>query len=90
VSLAPCSLRRNGKEPPVQPSKQEHNLFSVMGQKPAGHATALIIAAIEADAECYALHELGFVTVSETVLVSDSVYFGSAGVSADANQRREA
>jgi hypothetical protein len=62
----------------VQPSKQEHNLFSVMGQKPAGHATALIIAAIEADAEYYALHELGFVTVSKTVLVSDSVYVGSA------------
>ena len=57
----------------MQPSKQEHSLFSVMGQKPAGHATALIIAAIEADAEYYALHELSFVTVSETVLVSDSV-----------------
>jgi hypothetical protein len=62
----------------VQPSKQEHSLFSVMGQKPTGHATALIIAAIEADAEYYALHELGFVTVSATTLVSDSVYVGSA------------
>jgi hypothetical protein len=61
----------------VQPSKQEHSLFSVMGQKPKGHATALIIAAIEADAEYYALHELGFVTVSATMLVSDSVYVGS-------------
>jgi hypothetical protein len=62
---------------PVQPSKQEHSLFSVMGQKLAGHATALIIATIEADAEYYALHELGFVTVSATMLVSDSVYVGS-------------
>jgi hypothetical protein len=62
----------------VQPSKQEHSLFSVMGQKPTGHATALIIAAIEADAENYALHELGFLTVSATTLVSDSVYVGSA------------
>ncbi|MFZ0644838.1 MAG: hypothetical protein WA690_01920 [Candidatus Acidiferrales bacterium] len=41
-----------------------------------GHATALIIAAIKADAEYYALHELGFVTVSETMLVSDSIYIG--------------
>jgi hypothetical protein len=60
----------------MQPSKQEHNLFSVMGQKSAGHATELIIAAIEADAEYYALQELGFVTVSATTLVSDSVYVG--------------
>ncbi len=60
----------------TQPSKQEHSLFSVMGQKSAGHATALIIAAIEADAEYFALHELGFVTVSATTLVSDSVYVG--------------
>ena len=58
----------------MQPSNQEHSLFSVMGQKPTGHATALIIAAIEADAEYYALHELDFVTVSATMLVSDSVY----------------
>jgi hypothetical protein len=70
--------RRNVRRDPVQPLKQEHNLFSVMGQKPTGHATALIIAAIAADAERYALHELGFVAVSETVLVSDSVYIGSA------------
>jgi hypothetical protein len=62
----------------VQFGKQEHSLFSVMGQKATGHATALIIAAVEADAEYYALHELGFVTVSETALVSDSVYIGSA------------
>ena len=41
----------------------EHTLFSVMGQKLTGHATALIIADLEADAEYYALHELGFVDV---------------------------
>ena len=62
----------------MDPSKQEHSLFSVMGQKPTGRATALIIAAIEADAESYALHELGFDTVFATTLVSDSVYDGSA------------
>ena len=59
---------------PVQPSKHEYSFFSVMGRKLMGRATALIIAAVEADAEYYALHELGFVTVSETMLVSDSVY----------------
>jgi hypothetical protein len=59
---------------PVRLRKQEHSLFAVIGQKPTGHATALIIAAIEADAEYYALHELDFVTVSATMLVSDSVY----------------
>jgi hypothetical protein len=48
-----------------------------MGQN-TGHATALIIAAIEADAENYAIHELGFITVSATTMVSDSVYVGSA------------
>jgi len=48
-----------------------------MGQKLTGRATALIIAAVEADAEYYALHDLGFVTVSETMLMSDTVYFGS-------------
>jgi hypothetical protein len=47
-----------------------------MGQKLAGHATALIIAASEADAEYYALHELGFITLSATSLVSDSVHIG--------------
>jgi hypothetical protein len=61
----------------VEASK-EHNLFSVVGQKPMGQATALIIAAIKADAEYYALHELGFVTVSETMLVSDAIYIGYA------------
>ena len=62
----------------MQPSKQEHSLFAVVGQKLTGHATALIIAAIKADAEYYALHELGFIAVSATTLVSDSVYVGSA------------
>ena len=61
---------------PIRPSKQEHNLFSVIGQKLKGHATALIIAASEADAEYYALHELGFITLSVTALVSDSVHIG--------------
>jgi len=60
---------------PVQPSKQEHNLFCVMGQKRTGRATALIIAAVEADAEYYALHDLGFVAVAVTTLVSESVYW---------------
>jgi hypothetical protein len=64
-------VEQNG---PVRPSKEEHSLFSVMGQKLRGRATALIIAAVEADAEYYALHELGFVTVSVTTLVSESVY----------------
>ena len=65
-------VEQNG---PVRPRKEEHSLFSVMGQKLTGRATALIIAAVEADAEYYARHNLGFVTVSETMLVSDSVYF---------------
>jgi len=55
----------------------EHTLFSVMGQKLTGHATALIIADLEADAEYYALHELGFVALSDTTLVSDTVYLES-------------
>jgi hypothetical protein len=61
---------------PMQPSKQEHNLFSVMGQTVTGHAMAPIIAASEADAEYYALHELGFISLSATSLVSDSVNIG--------------
>lgn len=60
------------------PGKQEHCLFSVKGEKLEGHTTALIIASTEADAEYYAISELDFVTVSETYLVSDSVYVGSA------------
>jgi hypothetical protein len=58
----------------LQHNKQERSLFSVVGQTLTGNTTALIIAAIEADAEYYAVHELGFVSVSETMLVSDSVY----------------
>lgn len=65
---------------PAQPSKQEHNLFCVIGEKSAGHTTALIIAANEADATYYALNELGFVTVSVTYLVSDSVLVGPADI----------
>jgi hypothetical protein len=53
---------------------EEHSLFSVTGQNRAGHATTLIIAATKAEAEYHALHQLGFVTVSATKLVSDSVY----------------
>jgi hypothetical protein len=48
-----------------------------MGQKLTGHATALIIADLEADAEYYALHELGFVALYDTTLVSDTVYLES-------------
>ena len=59
----------------VQLSKQEHSLFCVMGQKLTGRATALIIAAVEADAEYFALHDLGFVTVAATTLVSESGSF---------------
>jgi hypothetical protein len=62
----------------VRQSKQEHSLFSVIGQKLAGRATALIIAATEADAEYYALDELGFVTLSDTMLVSNAVHVGPA------------
>jgi hypothetical protein len=45
-----------------------------MGRKVAGRATALVIAANEADAEHYALDELSFISVAATILVSDSVY----------------
>jgi hypothetical protein len=67
-----------GQHTTPQPSKQEHNLFAVMGQKVAGRASALIVAATKADAECYALQELGFIIVSETILVSDSIHVRSA------------
>ena len=39
-----------------------------------------MIAANEADATYYALNELGFVTVSATYLVSDSVLVGRADI----------
>jgi hypothetical protein len=77
--FAPARLvRRNAlveQNDPVRPRRCEHSLFSVMGQKLTGRATALVIAAVEADAEYYALHELGFVTVLVTTLISDSVYW---------------
>jgi hypothetical protein len=60
----------------MKPTTREHTLFFVMGQTLSGQTIALMIAAIEADAEYYALHDLGFVTVSATTLVSDSVYVG--------------
>jgi len=64
--------------PPSQRSKRELCLFSVIGENDVGLVTALIIAATEADAEYYALHELGFVTVSMISLVSDAVHVGPA------------
>jgi len=77
--FAPARLvRRNAlveQNDPVRPRRCEHSLFSVKGQKLTGRATALVIAAVEADAEYYALHELGFVTVSVTTLISNSVYW---------------
>ena len=63
---------------PTHRIKQEHRLYAVMGQELAGNAIALIIAATEGDAECYALHELGFLTLSKTSLISDSVHVGPA------------
>jgi len=59
---------------PAPSSKHKYNLFSVIGEVIAGRATALIIAATEADAEYFSVHELGFVTVSATFLMSDSGY----------------
>jgi hypothetical protein len=38
-----------------------------MGEKVTGRASALIVAATKGDAEYYALQELGFITVSETI-----------------------
>lgn len=62
----------------VQSSRQARTLFSVTGRNSTGHATTLIIAATAAQAEYHALHELGFIAVSATKLVSDSVYvFGT-------------
>ena len=71
-------LNLEHKLTPNHRSKQEHRLYAVMGQELAGNAIALIIAATEAGAEYYSLHELGFVTVSKTSLVSDSVHVGPA------------
>jgi hypothetical protein len=58
--------------PPV--ISKQRSLFSVMGQKVAGSATALVIAASEVAAEFYSRRELSFVSITATVLVSDSVY----------------
>jgi len=74
---------------PAQPRKQEHNLFCVIGTKSAGHTTVLIIAANEADATYYALDELGFVTVSATYLVSDSVLVGPADIKRVVGERSD-
>jgi hypothetical protein len=71
-------VRRSALPKQHNPSKQEHNLFSVTGQKIEGAAMALVIAATEADAEYYVLDELGFITVSKTILVSDAVHVGPA------------
>jgi hypothetical protein len=57
-------------------SKQEHKLFSVMGWIVQGHAIELIIANSAADAEYYAIHELGFVKVDGTTLACDGVHVG--------------
>jgi hypothetical protein len=53
-------------------------LFSVVGQDRRGRAVALIIAENEAEAEDYAINELDFVTVSQTMLTSDSVHIRPA------------
>jgi hypothetical protein len=71
-------LNLENKLTPTHRIKQEHRLYAVMGQELAGNAIALIIAATEGDAECYALHELGFLTLSKTSLISDSVHVGPA------------
>jgi hypothetical protein len=47
-----------------------------MGQKLEGPATVLLIADTEADAKHYPLDELGFITVSTTILVSDAIHVG--------------
>lgn len=59
-------------------SKQVHKLFSVMGWIVQGHAVELIIAESDADAEYYALHELGFVKVDSTTLACERVHVGPA------------
>ena len=60
--------------PPGQGCKWERKLFSVMGSQFPGHTVALILAKSEADAEYYALHELGFIRVDSTSLVSNCVH----------------
>jgi hypothetical protein len=65
------------KLPPTRRGQQERKLFSVMGWNPKGHTVGLIIAKDEADAEYYALHELGFVKVDGSSLASDCVYIAT-------------
>jgi hypothetical protein len=55
-------------------TKQVHNLFSVAGWKLEGRAIELIIAKSEADAEEYAVRDLGFVKVDNISLASDCVH----------------
>jgi hypothetical protein len=55
-------------------------LFSVMGSTLLGHTVALIIAKSKADAEYYAVSELGFVRVDGTALTSDCVHVGPADI----------
>jgi hypothetical protein len=60
--------------PPMHGSKQMHKLFSVAGWKLEGHAIELIIARSAADAEDYAVRELGLIKVDNTSLASDCVH----------------
>jgi len=55
-------------------SKQMHELFSVVGWGLEGHAIELIIAKSEADAEHYAVRELGFIKVDDINLISDCIH----------------
>ena len=54
--------------------KQVRNLFSVAGCKLGGHAIELIIAKSEAEAQDYAVRNLGFVRVDNISLASDCVH----------------
>jgi hypothetical protein len=60
--------------PPGQGSKRERKIFSTMDSRLSGPTVALIFAESRADAEYYALHELGFVRVDSTTLASDFVH----------------
>ena len=55
-------------------SKRMYELFSVVGWRLEGHAIELIIAKSEADAEDYAVRELGFIKVDDTSLISECVH----------------
>lgn len=58
-------------------SKHQRKLFSVMGWISSGHTVPLIIDESEAAAEHYAFHDLGFLKVDRTILLSDCVHIGS-------------